>query len=374
MDTEEIIRSPPTVLHTPPHATHTNTKRQTAHTHTPVARRRAPQGPQPGVASGPPPPQPMNPSQEWRGTTPTALSQEWRGTNHRTRRRTPAGSGGARNLNPQPGVARDQPPPHNGGPQPRVAGDPHHTPTTTPQTHTQPRTPGDAENKLTPHHQTTPPTTWTPRTGNTQHSTATARGHTHHKHTQQETPPPTKHPTATSRPQPGVAGSRTTPPLPADPNQEWRGTAPRALSQEWRGTPTTTGSKTQPGVAGSRTQEVGGLKFDFAGTRRLSAPGGTWSGQVISPPPGPSRGPSNMHLLPGGGVPRVHRARSPVPPRLPRFATPQSVHQFAAVAAGAYPPRHPPNAWSPGAPAPPGPCYWLVASGTYLGWRGGCLA
>ena len=100
----------------------------------------------------------------------------------------------------------------------------------------------------------------------------------------------------------------------------------------------------------------------------------TWSGQVISSPPGPSGGPSKTHLLPGGGVPRVHRARSPVLPRRPRFATPRSVHQFAAVAAGAYPLRRPPNAWSPGAPAPPGPCYWLVASGTPLGWRGGCLA
>ena len=102
--------------------------------------------------------------------------------------------------------------------------------------------------------------------------------------------------------------------------------------------------------------------------------GATWSGQVISSPPGPSGGPSKTHLLPGGGVPRVHRARSPILLRLPRFATPRSVHQFAAVAAGAYPLRRPPNAWSPGAPAPPGPCYWLVASGTPLGWRGGCLA
>ena len=92
----------------------------------------------------------------------------------------------------------------------------------------------------------------------------------------------------------------------------------------------------------------------------------TWSGPVISPPPGPSGGPSKTHLLPGDGVPQVHRARSPVLPRLPRFATPWSVHQFAAVAAGAYPLRHPHNAWSPGAPAPPGPCYWLVASGTPL--------
>ena len=102
--------------------------------------------------------------------------------------------------------------------------------------------------------------------------------------------------------------------------------------------------------------------------------GATWSGQVISSPPGPSGGPSKTHLLPGGGVPRVHRARSPVLPRRPRFATPRSVHHFAAVAAGAYPLRRPPNAWSPGAPASPGPCYWLVASGTPLGWRGGCLA
>ena len=80
------------------------------------------------------------------------------------------------------------------------------------------------------------------------------------------------------------------------------------------------------------------------------------------------------HLLPGGGVPPVHGAGGPVPPRLPHFATPRSVHHLAAVAAGAYPPRSPPDVWSPGAPAPPGPCYWLVASGTPLGWRGGCLA
>ena len=73
--------------------------------------------------------------------------------------------------------------------------------------------------------------------------------------------------------------------------------------------------------------------------------GATSSGQVISSPPGPSGGPSKLHLLPGGGVPRVHRARSPVLPRCPRFATPRSVHQFAAVAAGAYPLRRPPNAW-----------------------------
>ena len=83
--------------------------------------------------------------------------------------------------------------------------------------------------------------------------------------------------------------------------------------------------------------------------------GATWSGQVISSPPGPSGGPSKTHLLPGGGVPRVHRARSPVLPWLPRFATPRSVHQFAAVAVGAYPLRRPPNAWSPRGAGAAGP-------------------
>ena len=101
--------------------------------------------------------------------------------------------------------------------------------------------------------------------------------------------------------------------------------------------------------------------------------GATWSGQVISSPPGPSGGPFGTHFLPGGRVPQVHGAPSPVPPQLPHFATPRSVHRLAAVAAGAYPPRPPPNAWSPGVPAPPGASYWFVASGTPVGWRGGCL-
>ena len=95
---------------------------------------------------------------------------------------------------------------------------------------------------------------------------------------------------------------------------------------------------------------------------------------MISSPPGPSWGSFMTHLPPGGGVRPVHRARSPVPSRLPHFATPWSVHRSAAVAAGAYPPRRPPNAWSPGMPAPLGLCYCLVASGTPLGWRRGCLA
>ena len=102
--------------------------------------------------------------------------------------------------------------------------------------------------------------------------------------------------------------------------------------------------------------------------------GATWSGQVISSPPGRSGGPFMTHLLPGGGVPGVHRARSPVPPWLPHFATPRSVRHLATVVAGAYPLCRPPDAWLSGLPAPPGPCHWLVASGTPMGWRGGCLA
>ena len=81
-----------------------------------------------------------------------------------------------------------------------------------------------------------------------------------------------------------------------------------------------------------------------------------------------------IHLLPAGGVPQVQGALSPVPPRLPHFATPRPVRHLATVVAGAYPLRCPPDAWSPGLPAQPGPYYWLVASETPMGWRGGCLA
>ena len=74
------------------------------------------------------------------------------------------------------------------------------------------------------------------------------------------------------------------------------------------------------------------------------------------------------HLLPGDRVLRVHEARSPVPPRLLHFATPRSVRCLATVVAGAA------DVWSPGLPAPLGPCYGLVASGTPIGWRQGYLA
>ena len=117
----------------------------------------------------------------------------------------------------------------------------------------------------------------------------------------------------------------------------------------------------------SRTSSGSGSRFEVWGLilRVLDAfwpQRATWSGQVISSPPGPSGGPSKTHLLPGGEVPRVHRAWSPVPPRLPQFATPWSVHQFAAVAAGAYPLRRPPNAWSPTYRQRPPPAGGLVYS------------
>ena len=93
------------------------------------------------------------------------------------------------------------------------------------------------------------------------------------------------------------------------------------------------------------------LRFRVQVLEAFRPRGATRLGQVISSPPIPSGGPFMTHLLPGGGVPRVRGARSPVPPRLPHFATPWSVCHLATVVAGAYPPRRPPDAWSPGVPA-----------------------
>ena len=106
------------------------------------------------------------------------------------------------------------------------------------------------------------------------------------------------------------------------------------------------------------------------GTRRLSAPGGHPVGPGDILPTGPPRHTSCLVVE----SPRFTGLGALSPPWLPLFATPWSVHQFAALAAGAYTLRRLPDAWSPGAPVLPGPCYWLVASGTPFGWRGGCLA
>ena len=92
---------------------------------------------------------------------------------------------------------------------------------------------------------------------------------------------------------------------------------------------------------------------------------------MISSPPGPSSGPSKTHLLPCGGVKGLGAPSLtgfPISPLPGQCINSQPwlralTHRVA-----------PPNASSPGVPAMPGPCYWLVASGTPVGWGGGCLA
>ena len=80
------------------------------------------------------------------------------------------------------------------------------------------------------------------------------------------------------------------------------------------------------------------------------------------------------HLLPGGGAPQVHGAGSPVPSPASRFRHSLISALFNNRGCRRLPSTPPPDAWSPRLPAQPGPCYWLVASGTPMGWRRGCLA
>ena len=81
-----------------------------------MARNRT-QDPQPGVARGQPPPPPPDPSQEWRGTPTSHAPQISRpqpgfceGPPLSTTSRPPPGVAGNRTYHPQPGVARDHPP------------------------------------------------------------------------------------------------------------------------------------------------------------------------------------------------------------------------------------------------------------------------
>ena len=171
----------------------TPTRSATQHTHTHTkTKEKATQGPHhhnyrtPARSGGEPRPRPSARSGEG-PTTATGGGPQ-------------PGVAGPRNQAPHSGMARGQPPPHKGGPQPEVAGrstqvpqpevagDPHHTPTTTTQTpaaspnqmrrgqqttdhrhttHTQPRTPAHAEDTPTvsPHH-----TTKTADNTNTQHT------------------------------------------------------------------------------------------------------------------------------------------------------------------------------------------------------------
>ena len=172
---------------------------------------------------------------------------------------------GPRNQTLQPGVARDQPPPHNGGPQPGVAGhntqvpqpgvagDPHHTPTTpthTPAvspnqkrrgqqttdhrhtTHTQPRTPAHAEDTptATPHDQ--------------------QRGH--HKHAKHNTARPPRAAThTTSTHNKGHPNPRNTELQPAGPSQGLRG----AAHHRRRRTPARTGGEPHAGPSARSGEE-----------------------------------------------------------------------------------------------------------------------
>ena len=63
---------------------------------------------------------------------------------------------------------------------------------------------------------------------------------------------------------------------------------------------------------------ISGLRFSGIRLTVLDAFwGATWSGQVITSPPGPSGGPFMTHLLPGGGVPRVPGVRALSLPDVP---------------------------------------------------------
>ena len=90
----------PTQTHTPQHTNkHAAHHKQTQSTMHPK--------PTPAIT---PLPQ-ADPSQEWRGTAPSAPSQEWRGTTHHHHQRTPVGNGGELPQGPQTGMAGDHPPP-----------------------------------------------------------------------------------------------------------------------------------------------------------------------------------------------------------------------------------------------------------------------
>ena len=69
--------------------------------------------------------------------------------------------------------------------------------------------------------------------------------------------------------------------------------------------------------------------LQVSGTTLLSAPGATRSGRVICSQAGPSGGPFMTQVLPRGGLPLVRGPRTPVPSKLPYFATPRSVCYLA---------------------------------------------
>ena len=145
---------------------------------------RSGKGPHPGrsARSGKehPPPPAAKPSQEWRENARRNLRQEWRGTAHNTH----------------------QPHPH-------------------PHLHQQ-QAPARETNRHMPH---------------TRQQTPKAHPHPYHRHKHTTHTPARAAPqTQATRDSPHQTPQKRPPPQPADPSQEWRGTAPRTLSQEWRGT------------------------------------------------------------------------------------------------------------------------------------------
>ena len=77
-------------------------------------------GPQPGLVGDHP--QPADPSQEWRGNATTALSQDWRGTNHHHNQWTPTRSGREQDPRPSARIGEGAPISTTSGPPPRLAG------------------------------------------------------------------------------------------------------------------------------------------------------------------------------------------------------------------------------------------------------------
>ena len=306
-----------------------------------------------------------HPTQEWRG----ASGARARGD---TQPNTPARSGGAQ---PKPKPKHIHP---HRAPQPGVAGCKRSTHRSThtaqqpsqewrgaAETRAQARTPkphtpaerGGVQEEHT-HQHTHTPTSEPGVAGRSQNPSPNTQTHTAHPsqewrstmgastgaHTNPNTParscgaqpiPEPKHTHPRRVPQPGVAGCRqsehTSTHTVQHPTQEWRGAAETRAQTH---TPTARNPARSGGGQAERPHQhthtptpQRGVRLEVSGLilRVLDAfrpRGATWSGQVISSPPGPSGRPSKTHLPPGGGVPRVHRARSPVPPLLPHFATP----------------------------------------------------
>ena len=100
------------------------------------------------------------------------------------------------------------------------------------------------------------------------------------------------------------------PPQRAGPSQEWRGTAPKALSQEWRGTTHNHNQRTQPGVAGNHTHyRQPGVARDHPPPPPAD-PSEEWRGTAPrqAPQPGLARDDNTQ-------PPHPHKAANPSPER-----------------------------------------------------------